>query len=75
MFFINENDLACCRQMNISFGKGISASTRLDTESESNILNENLYDQLLGTGLAVPTLPLEDLALVTAFGRRAKRIK
>ena len=75
LFFINENDLSCCPQVNISFGNGISASALLDTGSEANILTEKLYDQLIGAGIDVPTLPLENVALVTAFGRRTKRIK
>jgi hypothetical protein len=38
-------------------------------------LTEKLYDQLVEAGVSVPTLPLDNVALVTAFGRRTKRIK
>jgi hypothetical protein len=75
LFFINEKVLACCLQVNISFGNIISASTLLDVGSNPNILTEKLYDQLIGAGMAVPTLPLDNVALVMAFGRRTKRIK
>jgi hypothetical protein len=75
VFFINENDLACCPQVNISFGNGISASALLDTGSDANILTQKLYDQLIEAGVSVPTLPLDNVALVTAFGRLTKRIR
>jgi hypothetical protein len=38
-------------------------------------LTEKLYDQLVEARVSVPTLPLDNVALVTAFGRRTKRIK
>jgi hypothetical protein len=72
VFFINENDLACCPQVNISFVNGISANALLDTGSDANILTEKLYDQLIVAGVSAPTLSLDS---VTAFGRRTKRIK
>jgi hypothetical protein len=42
VFFIIENDLSCCPQVNISFGNGISASALLDTGSDVNILQRKL---------------------------------
>jgi hypothetical protein len=40
---------------------------------DANILTEKLYDQLIAAGVSVPTLPLGNVPLVTAFGRRTKR--
>jgi hypothetical protein len=31
--------------------------------------------RLVNTGAAVPTLPLENVVLITAFGKRSERIK
>jgi hypothetical protein len=70
VFFINENDLACCSQVNSSFGNGISASALLDTGSDANILTAKLYDQLIEAGVSVPMLPLDNVALVTAGAHR-----
>jgi hypothetical protein len=74
LFFINENDLACCPQVNISFVNSISASALLDKGSDANILTEKLYDQLIVAGVSVPT-SLGNVALVTAFGRGTETIK
>jgi hypothetical protein len=54
---------------------GISAGALLDTGSEANILTEKIYDQLIVAGGSAPKLTLDNVALVTAFGRRTKRIK
>jgi hypothetical protein len=35
----------------------------------------NRYDQLVNKGVKIPTPPMENLALVTAFGKRTRRIK
>jgi hypothetical protein len=38
-------------------------------------LSESIYEQLLKVGVEVPELPLENVVLVTAFGKRSKRIR
>jgi hypothetical protein len=75
VFFINERDVACCPQVNISFGRDISACAILDTGSDANILTERVYDQLIEAGVTIPTSPLEGVVLITAFGKRTRRIK
>jgi hypothetical protein len=43
--------------------------------SEVNLLSERVYEELAKTGLEIPVLPVENIVLVTAFGRRSKRIR
>jgi hypothetical protein len=74
VFFINEKYVAC-PQVNILFIRDISVRAILDTGSDANILTERLYDQLIEAGVTIPTLPLEDVVLITAFGKRTRRIK
>jgi hypothetical protein len=38
-------------------------------------LTEKLYDKLIEAGVSLPSLPLDNVALVTAFGRQTKMIK
>jgi hypothetical protein len=70
VFFINGNDLACCPNVIFSIESRISASALLDTGRDTNTLTQKLYDQLTEAGVSVPTLPPDNVALITAFGRR-----
>lgn len=40
-----------------------------------NLLAQSVYDNLIDSGMDIPTLPLENVVLVTAFGRRSNRVK
>jgi hypothetical protein len=50
-------------------------SERFDSGSEVNLLSECVYDRLVKSGVEVPVLPLENVVLVTAFGRRSRKIR
>jgi hypothetical protein len=39
------------------------------------LIAEKVYDQLIGAGMTIPVLPLENVALVSAFRTRTRRIK
>jgi hypothetical protein len=47
----------------------------VDSGSEVNLLSERVYEQLTKMGLEIPVLPVENVILVTAFGKRSKRIR
>jgi hypothetical protein len=39
------------------------------------LIADKIYDQLIDAGMTIPVLPLENVALVSAFGTRTRRIK
>jgi hypothetical protein len=73
VFYINDNDLADCPHIDISFGE-LRITAGLLSGSQVCILAERVYKGLVETGLQISTLPLENVALVTAFGNRTRRI-
>ena len=74
VLFINEANLANSPQVEIK-AKECRFTAILDSGSEVNLLSERAYEKLNGTGLTIPTLPVEGVVLVTAFGKRSKRIR
>jgi hypothetical protein len=74
VFFINEATLGQSPQVEIMIdNEAIHAI--LDSGSEVNLLSERGYQKLTQSGIDVPVLPVEHVVLVTAFGRRSKRIR
>jgi hypothetical protein len=59
----------------VLFRDGTQFSAILDSGSEVNPLSESIYEQLLKAGVEVPELPLENVVLVTAVGKRPNRIR
>jgi hypothetical protein len=47
----------------------------LDSGSNANLLAQSIYDKLVNSGIDIPTLPLENVILVTAFGKKSNRVK
>jgi hypothetical protein len=74
VLFINEANLANSPQVRIKIQR-CQFTAILDSGSEVNLMSERVYEKLLETGLPVPTLPVQGVVLVTAFGRRSKRIR
>ena len=74
VLFINEANLANSPQVEIRV-KECRFTAILHSGSEVNLLSERAYEKLIGTGLAILTLPVEGVILVTAFGGRSKRIR
>jgi hypothetical protein len=75
VLFINEDIISKSPQVNVTIGGGTQISAILDSGSEVNLLSESIYEQLLKAGIEVPELPLENVVLVTAFGKRSNRIR
>jgi hypothetical protein len=74
VFYINDDNLGDCPQVNISFGE-LTVTAVLDSGSQVCILAERVYEKLVATGLQILTLPLENVALITAVGNKTRRIK
>jgi hypothetical protein len=59
----------------ISVGEGMVIKAILGTGSEINLLAGSVYEKLIKLGADVPTQPLENVTLVTTFGKKSNRIK
>jgi hypothetical protein len=75
MFFINDANLISSPQMTISVSGKFDITAIVDSGSEVNLLSDRVYEQLAKVGLEIPVLPVENIILVTAFGKRSKRIR
>jgi hypothetical protein len=75
ILFIDEESLVKSPMIEISVGNGMVIKAILDTGSEINLLAGSVYEKLITLGADVPTLPLEDVTLVIAFGKKSNRIK
>jgi hypothetical protein len=73
VLFINEASLANSPLVLVNVLK-CRFTAILDSGSEVNLISERVYENLMETGLQVPTLPVEVVVLVMAFGWRSKRI-
>jgi hypothetical protein len=59
----------------LTLGNGIVVKAILDTGSEINLLTESVYSSLTKSGVEIPTLPVESVVLVTAFGKKSNKIR
>jgi hypothetical protein len=75
VFFINETTLGQSPQIEIKVAGRIGINAIVDSGSEVNILSEEVYEKLRKEGVDIPVLPVENVVLVTAFGKRSKRIR
>jgi hypothetical protein len=75
VFFINDDNLAKCPQVGIVFSSGTRIRRILHSGSKVKSLSERVRDRLVMSGVEVPVLPLESVVLVTAFGRRSRKIR
>jgi hypothetical protein len=74
VLFISESSLANCPQVLVNVLK-CRFTAILDSGSQVNLMSDRVYENLMETGLEVPTLLVEGVVFVTAFGRRSKRIR
>jgi hypothetical protein len=75
VLFINEDNISKSPQVDITISNGIQISAILDSGSEVNLLSGSNYEKLIKAGIEAPELPLENMVLVTAFGKRSQRIR
>jgi hypothetical protein len=74
ILFINENKLYKSPVVELSLGNGKVIKAILDTGSEINLLTESVYLGLKESGIEIPTLPVESVVLITAFGKKSNKI-
>jgi hypothetical protein len=75
VFFINEETLSKSPQITVSFDKELAAPALLDSGSEVNIISKEIFDKLNEIRDDVLTLHVQGINLVTAFGKRSKKVK
>jgi hypothetical protein len=75
VFFINESKLSNCLELEIDIKNGITVKAILDSGSEVNLMSGRVFEQLNKGKNDISVLPLENVVLVTASGRRTKKIR
>jgi hypothetical protein len=75
VYFINENVLGQSPLLEIQLGNKVVITAILDSGSEVNLISQEIYEKLTKAGTNIPILPVENIVLVTAFGRRSNRIR
>jgi hypothetical protein len=75
VYFINENVLGQSPLLEIKFGNEVVIIAILDSGSEVNLIAQEIYVKLTKAGTNIPVLPVENIVLVTAFGRRSNKIR
>jgi hypothetical protein len=75
VFVINEANLCQSPQMKIQVADKFDVNAILDSGSEVNLLAESVYEKLIKSGIELPILPVQSVVLVTAFGKKSKRIR
>jgi hypothetical protein len=75
VFFINDENWSKGPLVEVALGRDVRARAILDSGSEVNLIAQNIYDKLVSLGIDIPTLPLENVVLVTAFGKKSNRVK
>jgi hypothetical protein len=75
VLFIIETTLGQNPQIGITVEDRFVINAIVDSGSEVNLLSEEVYEKLIKAGVNIPVLPVENILLVTAFGKRSKRIK
>jgi hypothetical protein len=73
--FINDANISKSPQIAIKFEDKEVPVAMLDFGSEVNLISQDKFDQLKKAGIEVLTLPVQEINLVTAFGRKSKSIK
>jgi hypothetical protein len=75
VYFINENRLGQSPLVEIRVKNKFPIHAILDSGSEVNLISQDVYEKLTTAGVNIPVLPVENIVLVTAFGRKSNRIR
>jgi hypothetical protein len=70
-----NNDVVIGCPLLKEYGVDIHFGAIIDTGSEVNLISEKAFKLLSDTGEELLILPVENVRLVTAFGKRSKKIK
>jgi hypothetical protein len=61
--------------MKIQVADKFDVNAILDSGSEVNLLAASVYEKIIKSGIELPILPVQGVVLVTAFGKKSKRIR
>jgi hypothetical protein len=75
VLFINENSHCLSPILEIKINTKFVVNAIIDSGSEVNLISQEIYERLTQAGNAIPVLPVENVVLVTAFGKKSKRIR
>jgi hypothetical protein len=75
VLFINEENLSKSPQVTFKFEENLRAIAILDSGSEVNLISQEVFDELSKFRNDLLILPVQGVNLVTAFGKRSKKIK
>jgi hypothetical protein len=75
VLFINESTLGRSLQLEITITGKFVMNAIIDTGSKVNLISGEIFEKLVKAGVQIPVLPVENVVLVAAFGKRSKRIR
>jgi predicted aspartyl protease len=75
VYFINESTLHQSPLIEMKVNNRFILNAIVDSGSEVNLISQNIYERLMKAGITMPVLPVENVVLVTAFGKRSNRIR
>jgi hypothetical protein len=73
-FYINEANLNYCPRVAVRFGDKL-VDCYIDSGSEVSVISERPYNQSVLAGLPRYEIGIKSAVLITAFGKRTKRLK
>jgi predicted aspartyl protease len=74
IYFIHDEKQSRCPEVEMKLTNGTVLRSIVDSGSEVNIISQQVFDQLRKDQKGIPVLPVENVKLVTAFGKRSRRI-
>jgi hypothetical protein len=75
VLFINENSHCLSPILEIKINTKFVVNAIVDSGSEVNLISQEIYERLTEAGNTIPVLPVENVVLVTAFGKKSNRIR
>jgi hypothetical protein len=75
VLYINETSLGRSPHVEINITDTLKFNAIFYSGSDVSLISQEIYNKLISASIQVPVLPVENVVLVTAFGRKSKRIK
>jgi hypothetical protein len=70
--FINASDFSSFPQIETKFRSDVIVSAICDIGSDANLINEQIYDQLIEKPIEISALPVQNVELISAFWKCTK---
>jgi hypothetical protein len=75
VYFINESTLNQSPLIEIKLKDKVILNAIVDSGSEVNLISQSVYERLMKASITLLELPVENIVIVTAFGKRSNRIR